>query len=135
MGLAEKRLMSEIQTASAGLQSELAAAGFNMPFELDMTSFPEDAEVLKRYMSYSASHGAILVVKGLKAIGTDSFGKDAINEKIKKVVYQNSAKSNADAGEKSVKLDGSTLLVRVAFGDNKQLFSESDMKEAIEGLL
>ena len=127
--------MHEIKEGSASLQGDLAAAGFNIPFELDMTSFPEDAEVLKRYISYSGSHGAVLVVKGLKAIGSDSFGKEAINEKIKKVVYQNSATSNADAGEKTVKLDGTTLLVRVAFGDNKQLFSESDMKSAIEGLL
>lgn len=135
MGLAEKRLLGEIKDTSAALQTDLNSAGFNIPFELDLSSFPEDEGVLKGYLSYRGSHGPGLVIKGLQAIGQDSFGKDAINEKIKKVVYQNSAKSNAEGGQKSVQLDGNTLLVRVAFGDNKQLFSESDMKAAIEGLL
>lgn len=138
MGLAERRRIAVIKDSHGPrFQAELnAAIGFELPFEIDVASFPENTTVLDCYDYYYESYGPGLVVAVFKDLCKDSMGKDAVNAKIKKIVFQNVAKSGDDASDKSVELQGTTLFVRESFyGYSDKLFGEADLRTLIENML
>lgn len=138
MGLAERRRVAEIKDQhTPRFQSELnAAIGFSLPFEIDVTTFPENKTVLDCYDYYYQSLGPALVVTVFKSLCSDQLGKDAVQAKIKKIVFQNTASSPEAPGEKSVQIEGDTLFVREGFyGYSDKLFGESDLKSALEAAL
>jgi hypothetical protein len=138
MGLAERRRIATIKEAhNPRFQSALRAAiGFDLPFEIDITTFPENVTVLDCYDYYFESYGPGLVVTVLKEVCVDELGKQALKAKVDKVVFQNSAKSAEEKGEKSVKIENRTLVVRESFyGYSDLLFGDADLKSAIESML
>jgi hypothetical protein len=138
MGLAERRRIAVIKDQHGPqLQKELnAAIGFDLPLELDVASFPENSTILDCYEYYYDSYGPTLLVKVFKEICIDEMGKEATKAKIKKIVFQNSAKNPEAPGEKEIKLETDTLFVRESFhGSSEKLFSDSELKTAIENIL
>jgi hypothetical protein len=138
MGLAERRRIMEIKENHAPrFQKELnEAAGFDLPLEIDIASFPENATVLDCYNYYYESYGPGLVPQVFKDICKDQLGRDAVKDKIKKVVFQNTANSPEDPGDKEVKIEGGTLFVRESFyGYSDKLFGADDLRTAIENML
>jgi hypothetical protein len=137
MGLAEKRRLAGIKDQSNAYATELeAAVGFKLPFEINAETFPESAVILDCYDSYRDSYGPGLVVKVMKTLCGDSFGKEAVQGKIKRIVFENTAKSPEEKGMKEIKLNGDTLLVRESFyGYSDILYGEDGMKTEIENLL
>ena len=138
MGLAERRRIAVIKdTHLPRFASEMKqAAGFDLPFEIDVTSFPEDTTVLDCYDYYYESYGPGLVVKVMKDICADDMGRDAVKAKFDKIVFQNTAKSGENAGDKSVGVDNRTLFVRESFyGYSDKLYGESDLKKLLEDML
>jgi len=138
MGLAERRRIATIKEVHVPrFQKEMThAVGFDLPFEIDVASFPENPTVLDCYDYYFESYGPGLVVKVMKDVCVDDLGKDAVKAKFKKIVFQNSAKSPEDKGEKSVRVEDDTLFVRESFyGYSDILFGENDLKQAIEAML
>jgi hypothetical protein len=103
---------------------------------LDEKRRPEDKTVLDCYDYYYESYGPGLVVTVFRDLCKDSIGKEAVQGKIKSIVFENTAKSADDAGDKSVKIEGTTLFVRESFyGYSDKLFGESDLRSAIENML
>lgn len=138
MGLAERRRIATIKDVHAPrFQNELnAAIGFALPFHLDAGSFPENSTVLDCYDYYFESYGPGLVVKVFKEICADDIGKQAVKDRIEKIVFQNTAKSPDDKGHREVALDGKTLFVRESFyGYSDLLFGEDDLRKTTEALL
>ena len=138
MGLAERRRIATIKDSHGPrFQSELNnAAGFELPFEIDVASFPENPTVLDCYDYYFESYGPGLVVSVFKDLCKDGLGKQAVQEKIKKVVFQNVAKSADEPSDKSVALEGTTLFVRESFyGYSDKLYGEDDLRKLLEGML
>ena len=138
MGLAERRRVATIKdTHPKRFQSELTSAiGFELPFEIDMATFPEDKAVLDCYDSYFESYGPGLVVKVMKDICADSLGREAVQAKFKKIVFQNTAKSAEQPGDKSVSIENDTLFVRESFyGYSDKLFGEDDLRKTLENML
>ncbi|MBZ4394221.1 MULTISPECIES: hypothetical protein [Myxococcus] len=138
MGLAERRRIVAIRDShSPRFQSELnAAIGFEMPFEIDTASFPEDKTVLDCYDYYYESYGPGLVVTVMKSICADDLGKEAAKAKFSKIVFQNVAKSAENPGDKSVEIKDNTLFVRESFyGYSDKLYGEDDLRGAIEAIL
>lgn len=138
MGLAERRRIAKIKDEHAPrFQKELNdAVGFELPFEIDAATFPENATVLDCYDYYCESYGPGLVVNVMKSICADSMGKDAVKEKFDKIVFQNTAKSPEDKGDKEAKIENRTLFVRESFyGYSDILFGEDDLRKALENML
>jgi hypothetical protein len=138
MGLAEKRRIRDVQEKHGPrFQAELdAALGFKVPFEIDIATLPEDKTVLDCYDYYFESYGPGLVVKVLKDVCADAIGKETVQTRIKKIIFQNTARSATDSGEKEVRLEGDTLFVRESFyGYSDKLYGEDDLRAAIENKL
>lgn len=138
MGLAERRRIATIKDVHGPrFQNELnAALGFEVPFMLDASSFPENNTVLDCYDYYFESYGPGLVVGVMKKICSDDIGRQAVKERLEKIVFQNTAKSPDEKGHKEVALDGKTLFIRESFyGYSDILFGEDDLRKAIEALL
>jgi hypothetical protein len=138
MGLAERRRIATIKDVhNPRFQSALNdAIGFEMPFEIDVASFPENGTVLDCYDYYFESYGPGLVVNVMKDICVDNLGKEAVQAKFKKIVFQNTAKSPEEKGEKELKIEGDTLFVRESFyGYSDILFGDADMKSTLEAML
>ena len=138
MGLEERRRIANIRENHVPrFNAELkAVTGFDLPLEINMASFPENKTVLDCYDYYFESYGPGLIPKVFKDICKDSIGRDAVKATLKKVVFENTAKSPEDKGHKEVKLDQGTLYVRESFyGYSDILFGEDDLRQAIEALL
>lgn len=138
MGLAERRRITEIKDKHVPrFQDALnAAVGFALPFEIDVSTFPENPTILGCYDFYYESYGPGLVVTVFKDICRDQAGIDAVKEKIAKIVFQNTAASPEAPGELEVRLEGGTLYVRESFyGYSDKLFGEETLKTTIENLL
>ena len=138
MGLAERRRISTIKDQHAPrFQKELNdAVGFNVPFEIDIATFPENDKVLDCYDYYYESYGPGLVVKVMKEICKDDMGKDAFKAKFDKIVFQNTAKSPEQPGDKSVTTDGKTLVIGESFyGYSDKLYGEDDLRKKLEDML
>ncbi len=137
MGLAERRRVAAIKDLAPRFQKELNdAIASEMPFELDVASFPEDAKVLDCWDWYFESYGPPLVVKVMKSVCADQLGRDAVKAKFDKIVFRNAAKSDEDPGDKSVAIDNRALVVCESFyGYSDKLFGESDLQKAIEDML
>ena len=138
MGLAERRRVVNIKdNHTKRFQAELTSAiGFELPFEIDIASFPENATILDCYDYYYESYGPGLVVKVMKEVCGDDLGRDAVKAKLKKIVFQNTAKTPESPGDKSVSIESETLFVRESFyGYSDKLFGESDLRTAIEAML
>ncbi len=138
MGLAERRRIATIKEQHAPrFQKEMKdAVGFDLPFEIDMASFPENDKVLDCYDYYYESYGPGLVVKVMKSVCADNLGRDAVKEKFDKVIFRNAAKSPDDAGDKGIGIDNRALIVTESFyGYSDKLFGEADLKKAIEDML
>lgn len=138
MGLAERRRIAAIKDShSARFQSELnAAIGFELPFEIDVASFPEDKTILDCYDSYYESYGPGLVVTVMKEICKDDMGREAVRAKFNRIVFLNVAKSADDPGTKSIEIKDQTLFVRESFyGYSDQLYGDSELQSALEAIL
>jgi hypothetical protein len=138
MGLAERRRIATIKDQLAPrFQKELnEAIGYEMPFELEVASFPEDAKVLDCWDWYFESYGPPMVAKVMKAICADQLGRDAVQAKFDRIVFRNAAKSEAEPGDKSVAIANRTLTVAESFyGYSDKLFGESDLQKDIEAML
>lgn len=138
MGLAERRRVAAIKEQLAPrFQKELnEALGFEMPFELDVGSFPEDAKVLDCWDWYFESYGPPLVARVMKAVCADALGREAVKAKFDKILFKNAARSEAESGEKSVAIENRTLVVAESFyGYSDKLFGEADLQKAIEDML
>lgn len=138
MGLAERRRIATIKDVHGPrFQLELnKAAGFELPLEIDLSTFPENATVLDCYDYYYESYGPGLLPKVFEQLCVDDLGKAAVQEKIKKVVFQNTAKSPEDPGDKSLELKDGTLYVRESFyGYSDKLFGDTDLRTALENML
>lgn len=138
MGLAERRRIATIKEQhNPRFQKELNdAIGFSMPFEIDIATFPENTTVLDCYDYYYESYGPGLVPKVMKSVCADAMGKDAVKAKMDKIVFRNTAKSGDDAGDKSLKLDGRTLVVSSSFyGYSDKLYGEDELQKLIENML
>ncbi|WP_342374826.1 hypothetical protein NVS55_26300 [Myxococcus stipitatus] len=138
MGLAERRRIATIKdTHAPRFQAELnAAIGFELPFEIDIASFPENTTILDCYDYYYESYGPGLVVTVMKEICKDDMGKEAVKAKFNKIVFQNVAKSADDAGDKSVEIKDKTLFVRESFyGYSDKLYGDSELQGALEQML
>lgn len=138
MGLAERRRIAEIKDKHLPRfqQALTEAVGSELPFEIDISSFPEDPKVLDCYDYYYESYGPGMVVNVMKEVCVDQMGKDAVRAAIKKIVFQNVAKSSEAPGEKELKLENGTLIIRESFyGYSDKLFDPSELKKAIENML
>jgi len=138
MGLAERRRLAAIKdTLAPRFQEQLdEALGFTIPFELDITTFPDDAKVLDCWDWYFESYGPPLVVQVMKNVCADELGRDALKAKVDKIVFKNAARSGDDPGDKSVAIEHRTLTVVESFyGYSDKLFGESDLQKAIEDML
>lgn len=138
MGLAERRRVANIKdNHTKRFQAELnSAIGFELPFEIDIATIPENNTVLDCYDYYYESYGPGLVVKVMKQVCVDTMGREAVQEKIKKIVFQNTAKSPDLPGDKSVALENGTLYVRESFyGYSDKLYGEDDLLKTIESML
>ncbi|MCA9796807.1 MAG: hypothetical protein KC910_33585 [Candidatus Eremiobacteraeota bacterium] len=136
MGLAERR---KIQSAAEGLsdaQAELdKELGFQLPVELQTSSFPEDKDVLYGYDSYK-DYGFPMVCRVLKKVGCDDLGKEALREKVTRVAIVNTATDSSNGGEKSVELADGLLTIKLGwYSYSDKLFGEDEMREKIEALL
>lgn len=138
MGLAERRRIAVIKDSHGPrFQNELnAAIGFELPFEIDVATIPENSTILDCYDYYYESYGPGMVVTIFKDLCKDDLGKEAVKAKIKKIVFQNTAKTPEEAGDKDLKLEGGTLFVRESFyGYSDKLFGEADLRKMIEDML
>lgn len=138
MGLAERRRIATIKDVHGPrFQKELdAAIGFELPFEIDVASFPEDKVILDCYDSYFESYGPGLVIPVMKAVCADNLGKDAVKAKFDKIVFQNTAKTTEEKGDKSVAIENRTLFVRESFyGYSDLLFGAGELQEKLESML
>ena len=138
MGLAERRRVATIKDQLAPrFQKELTdALGIEMPFEIDIASFPDNATVLDCWDWYYESYGPPLVIKVIKSVCSDALGREAVKAKFDKVVFKNTAKSGEDAGDKGVRIEGRTLVVAESFyGYSDKLFGEAELQKALEDML
>lgn len=138
MGLEEKRRLAAIrENHIPRFASEMkTACGFDLPFEINVATFPENKTILDCYDYYFESYGPGLVITVFKDLCKDNLGKDAVKEKIKKVIFENTAKTPEDKGGKEVKIENGTLFVRESFyGYSDILFGETDLRQAIEAML
>jgi hypothetical protein len=138
MGLAERRRIAKIKDEHAPrFQRELnEAVSFELPFELDLASFPENTTILDCYDYYFESYGPGLVVKVMAGVCVDQLGRDAVKAKFDKIVFQNTAKSPEEKGELSVTIENRTLFVRESFyGYSDLLFGEDTLKQKLESML
>lgn len=136
MGLEQRRKIAEIKETVSGYQKEAqAAVEFDLPFELDTTTFPEDEGVLSGY-DYYKDYGMPMVVNILKEINKDSIGKEAFKAKIKSVKLVNTSKKGDDPGQKEVLLNGGELLIKYGFYQySDMVWGEDELKSKIENLL
>ncbi|MGE0707332.1 MAG: hypothetical protein AB7N76_04720 [Planctomycetota bacterium] len=138
MGLAERRKIATYkQEHGPRFQKELdEAAGFSLPLEIDFSSLPENETVLGCYDYYYESYGPGLVPTVFKHICQDDLGRDAVREKIDKVLFRNTARSPEEPGDKDVRLEGRTLVIESSFyGYSDKLFGEDDLRAKIEAML
>lgn len=138
MGLAERRRVAAIasELAPKYQQEFKEAVGFDLPFEVAIDSLPADKTVLDCWDYYHESYGPGLVVKVFKDLCKDDLGKEAVQEKIEKVVFRNAAKSAEDPGDKSLALEGKTLVITASFyGYSDKLYGESDLLSQLEAML
>lgn len=138
MGLAERRVIATIKSEQVPKyqQQMNEAVGFDMPFDIDTGTLPEDKTVLDCWAYYHESYGPGMVVQVMKDICADDLGKEAVKEKFDKIVFQNTAKSAEDPGDKSVEITDKTLIVRESFyGYSDKLYGADDLRTTIEAML
>ena len=96
MGLNERRLFADIkQNLWPSIESDIkAAAGFDVPIEVDWASYEQDPNIggLASKRDPAAMAEFVKTVFGvvpaaLHEVGRDEMGKEAIREKLKKVVF------------------------------------------------
>ena len=136
MGLAERRKIAEIkETVSEFQQQAHAVVGFELPFEFDTTTFPEDEKVLAGY-EYYKDYGMPMMVNILKEINKDNIGKEAFKAKIKSVKLINTSKNGDDPGQKEVSLNEGELLVKYGFYNySDKVWGEEELRTKIENML
>jgi hypothetical protein len=138
MGLAERRKIAEIKTKHVPqLQQELnEAVGFALPFEIDVASFPEDKDVLAGYEYYYEDRGPAALVRAMRELCCDDLGKEALQAKVKQIVFQNVGVNKDTSGEKELKLENGVLYIRAGFyGYGDKLFQEDELRIAFENML
>lgn len=138
MGLAERRRIAEIREKHGPrFQSELnEAVGFELPFEIEIASFPENKTVLDCYDFNYESYGPGMVVQVFKNICYDDMGKDAVKAAIKKILFRNTAKDPENPGDKSFSLVDGLLTIESSFyGYSDKLFYAADLQQSLEALL
>jgi hypothetical protein len=126
MGLKEKQAMANLDFGWA--EKRIAEnTGVNTKIELDVNSFSNDLDAI-----YNADQrGAVATANGIAKVCYNDIGKEAFNEKkVNKVVLL-----NQPAGSRSVKFEGTSLILACAFASSDDYFSESEIQEAIENQL
>jgi hypothetical protein len=126
MGLKEKQAMANLDFGWAEKRL-VENTGVNMKIEMDAPSFANDLDAI-----YNADQrGAVASANGIALVCRNEIGKEAFNEKrVNKVVLLNQA-----TGKRSVKFEGTSLILACAFASSDNYFSEHEIQEAIENQL
>ncbi|TDH18509.1 hypothetical protein EXU57_23210 [Segetibacter sp. 3557_3] len=140
MGLAERRRIATIKQNAEALQAQVKdALGFNLPITLDMSSIPENNDVLYFYES-QANYDAFnlpMILRVVKEICKDDIGREAFKAKVQNIELINTSKSNDEIGTKSVELqpDGK-LAIKSGYNQyDPQLWGEEDLRTEVENML
>ena len=136
MGLAERRMIAQVDE---GLEEELAKLRMHLSSEIELTidksTFPENKAVLDGY-SYYKDYGFPMVTRALMRISRDDMGREAVNDKIKKVVIVNTGADESNGGEKAISLADGVLTVKVGFYSySDKLWGEDELINEIESML
>ena len=136
MGLAERRMIAKVdeglQEVASGLRSHL---GYDIALEIDKESFPENKAVLDGY-EYYKEYGFPMMGRIMTRIGVDDMGKEALRDKIRKVVVINTGVDESNGGEKSLSLADGVLTVKQGwYSYSDKLFDEDALLQQIESLL
>lgn len=137
MGLAERRQIAKVdeglEEVRAGLRQHL---GSEIELEIDRSSFPENKAVLDGY-DYYKDYGFPMLARVLTRIACDDMGREAVNDKIKKVVVFNTGVDEGNGGEKSLTLADGVLTVKQGwhYSYSDKLFDEDTLVQQIESLL
>lgn len=136
MGLAERRKIAEIKETVSEYQNEAkSAVDFDLKFDFDTTTLPEDNVVLSGY-DYYKGYCMPMVVNIIKDINKDSIGKDAFKAKIKSVKIINTSTKGDDPGQKEVILKDGELLIKYGFYNySDKVWGEDELKTEIENML
>jgi hypothetical protein len=125
------------QTAEAIQPQFNEALGEDLPITLDVSSFPEDKDVLDLYEWNYEDNGLPMILRVVKDICKDDIGKQAFKEKVQSIEVVNTSKSNDDSGSRSVDLqpDGK-LVIRYAFNQHEaNIWNEEPLRTTIENML
>jgi hypothetical protein len=136
MGLAERRQIARVddglEEVVADLRQHLGAA---IEMEIDKTSFPENKAVLDGY-GYYKDYGFPMLARVLKRIACDDLGREAVNDKIRKVRLVNTGVDESNGGEKSVTLNDGVLTVNQGwYSYSDKLYGEDTLVQQIEAML
>ncbi len=136
MGLAERRLIAKVdeglEEVVAGLRKHL---GSDIEMEIDKASFPENKAVLDGY-SYYKDYGFPMLGRVITRIACDDMGREAVNDKIRKVLLLNTGVDEGNGGEKSMTLADGVLTVKQGwYSYSDKLFDEDTLVQQIESLL
>lgn len=128
MGLEEKRLMQQFQEVILPkFRNELKTmAGVDIPIEMDVTGFANDANALK-YLEDQTRE----LINTLRSLMSDAVGAQAVKDGVKKIVIK-----NAGSGQKGLSLkDGIVELVTSCGKGLEGYVKDSEMKKVLENAL
>lgn len=136
MGLAERRMIAKVDEGLEGVVSGLRSyLGYDIELEIDKASFPENKAVMDGY-EYYKEYGFPMMGRILTRIGVDDMGKEALKDRIRKVLVLNTGVDENDGGEKSLSLADGVLTVKQGwYGYSDKLFDEDALLQQIESLL
>jgi hypothetical protein len=136
MGLAERRLIAKVDEGLEEEQGKLRShLGTDIEVSIDKATFPENPAVLEGY-SYYKDYGFPMVVRALLRVACDDMGREAVNDKIKKVLILNTGTDENNGGEKSITLEDGLLTVKMGFYSySDKLWGEDEMVKDIEARL
>jgi len=126
MGLKEKQAIAALDFGWSEKRIK-EATGKAIKIELDTDSFSTDMDAIQ----YADSRGAEKAANGIAKVCYNDIGKDAFNDKkTEKVLLKNQA-----AGNRSIKFDGTNLVIACAFASGDDSFSENEVRDIIENAL
>ena len=136
MGLAERRRIAAIAKDIEEAQAQLReVAGYDLPLQLELSTFPEIPEILDGYDSYKV-YCLPMVVNIFRSLLGDDLGRQAVSERISAIQVKNTSTSAQDGGEMKVFLDGKDLVIHYGFyGWSDKVWGEDALRQAIENLL
>ena len=140
MGLSERRRIATIKEKHQPRFQEMIreVTGSSVEFEIKAESFPEDPVILDCYDYHYENFGPGLIVEALKDICVDSMGKSAFSAKVKKIVFQNSAKVAYESKEDDMSLvlkDGVFTVTVSFYGYSDRMYSKEALIKELEAIL